>query len=34
MTPDQSAKLQTEVVDFVKSTAGPALAAPFAGALE
>jgi hypothetical protein len=34
MTPDQSAKLQTAVTDFVKSTAGPALAAPFAGALE
>ena len=34
MTPDQSAKLQTEVTNFVKSTAGPALAAPFAGALK
>lgn len=34
MTPDQSAKLQTEVTSFVKSTAGPALAAPFAGALK
>ena len=34
ITPDQSTKLQTQVIDFVKSTAGPALAAPFAGALE
>jgi hypothetical protein len=34
MTPDQSAKLQAKVTDFVKSTAGPALAAPFAGALK